>query len=207
VPPETAVAEVRGPETAEQDVGDLFELVAALPVWEECFADAMRVAGLRGIQRLDAIVADDRKDILHCEKRGLVPNPVGVQRARLNWEHETWKLGKWNPERFGERATNQVTVEINNHAEILEAAQQRARTRGRKPEEAQEDRPRISREEMAAAREAVFTANANAPVEPAVEPSARADHLRNTAAATLTEPPPAQAESETPPDEFDWVKE
>jgi hypothetical protein len=212
-PPETAVAEVRGPETAEQDVADLFELVAAIPEWEERYASAMRVTGLRSVQKLGAVVADDSKDTLFCEKRGLLPNPVPVQRARLRWEHETWQLGKWNPDLFGERPKNQVNVQVNvNHAERLEQARTRvkvyrqtqaATVQGAVREEPQETK-RISREQMDAAREATFIANAKTPVEPAVEPDAQADHLRNVAAATLTEPPPTQAtsESETPPDDF-----
>jgi hypothetical protein len=217
VPPETAVAEVRGPETVEQDTADLFELVAALPEWEERYASAMRVTGLRSVQKLGAFVSDDSKDVLLCEKRGLVPNPVGVQRARLRWEHETYFMGKWDPKLFGEQANTQVNVQVVNYAERLEQARTRvkvyrqtqaATVQGAVREEPQETK-RISREQMDAAREATFIANAKTPVEPAVEPGAQADHLRNVAAATLTEPPPTQAtsESETPPDDFAWVKE
>jgi hypothetical protein len=218
VPPESAIAEVRGPEGAEQDTADLFELIGGSPEWEERFLSAMRVAGLRTVQKLGAVVADSSKDVLVCEKRGRLPNPVPVQRARLQWEHETYFMGKFNPILFGEHAKTQVNVQIN-HAAVLEEARDRVKVyrqtqavtvQGAVREQSPKDRPRISREQMAAAREAVFAANANAPLEPAVEPGAQADHLRNVAAATLEESPSAaqgSPDSETPPDVFAWIEE
>jgi hypothetical protein len=154
VPVETAVAEVRSGDAA-QDVADLFELVEALPEWQERYEAAMRAKGLRDVQQIEEIADDDAKDIISGPK-GDIPNMAAVSRAKLRVEARQWRLAKMDPKRFGDQSKTQVNVQIINHAEVLETARTRAKVRDKG----------VTRAQMAQVIEAAFK-----PVESAKQPA------------------------------------
>jgi hypothetical protein len=145
VPVEKALVEVRGNERLEQDLGEFFELVEALPEFQERFAAAMRANGLRDMQRVEKIAEDMSRDTLDTLK-GPIPNMAAVGRDKLRVEALQWRLARLDPERWGERKQN-VNVQVNvNHAEVLEGARTRAKVRDKG----------VTREQMRNAVDAVF---------------------------------------------------
>jgi hypothetical protein len=159
---ERAITEVRGGESAERDLADFFELVEALPEWQERFAAAQRAKGLRDMQRVEAIAEDTSRDTLDTLK-GPIPNMAAVGRDKLRVEALQWRLARLDPERWGERKQS-VNVQVNvSHAETLEAARTRAKVR--------DGAPKITREVI----DAAFTAAPADSTPVADQPVAAAD--------------------------------
>ena len=169
-----ALVEVRGFEDLT-----FLELVAHDPEVHRRFMAAQQVKSYRDAERLIQIANDDSKDKLENAK-GPIPNQAAVGRSKLKWEALRFNMGAYHPKLFGEKKDNvQVNVQIN-HAEVLEAAQQRAKLRGK-------GAPKVTQQVI----DAAFT---SAEPVPAVEPHAAADHMRAAAVAECSAPTVAEPE-------------
>jgi hypothetical protein len=162
-PVNEAVEQVRGADhTAE-----LFELLELDSAWNARFTAAERAAARVMSLELKGIADDDSKDTLSGPK-GEIPNMAAVQRARTRLETRQWLMARADPQRWSERKGD-VNVSVTvNYAEQLEAARERAKSRGK-----------ITREEKAAAMEATFV-----PVRQAARPAAEVPPTPHPASQT-----------------------
>jgi hypothetical protein len=178
----------------------LFELIEALPDWSERYDAAMRALALREEQSLLEIVDNTSTDILDNGKGGQQGNTAAVLRSRLRWEARTWRLAKMDPKRFGEQSKTQVNIQINNHAEVLEAARTRDKVRDKG----------VTKEQMRDAVDATFRSAEMPAVEPAQAADAQklsnADELHEQTAVRFEEKPGA-AEPEESENPFSCLEE
>ena len=144
VVPAQAVTGVRG---SEEAVAEFFRLVEGFPEIGEQFERAMRIRTLNAEAELLALCDDKSGDVLETVK-GPIPSSAAVGRSKLQVDTRLRLAGVWNPKRYGEKPQTQVNVQVNNHAEQLEAARERAKNRGAPPQQ-----PKIAREAV----DAVFS--------------------------------------------------
>ena len=176
------LTEVRGFEDLS-----FLELVAHDPEVHRRFMAAQQVKSYRDAEQLLQIANDDTKDVLETPK-GPIPNQAAVGRSKLRWEALRFNMSAYHPERFGEKKDN-VNVQVNvDYVGVLEAAQQRAKLRGKVPTP-----PKITREVL----DAAFTAEPSVEPVPSVEPHAAAEHMRVAAAAECSAPTATESEPET----------
>lgn len=128
--PAQAVKEVRG---SEEAVAEFFQLVEGMPDIGSQFERAMRIRTLNAEAELLVISDDKSGDVLSTAK-GPIPSSAAVGRSKLQVDTRLRLAAAWNPKRYGEKQAPQVNVQINNHAERLEAARERATNRGAVPQ-------------------------------------------------------------------------
>lgn len=177
-----------------------FRIVDGIPQRKAQFMAAMRAWSLVQAQELEAIAADTSRDVISGPK-GDIPNMAAVQRDRLRVDTKKSLLTAFNREMFGDRPS-QTNIQVNiNHAERLAEARARAKTRD--GDKLAQDAPRVTKEQMREAVDAVFTSReGEAPIEAAVEPAAAADHMRAEAAAACADPD-AEASAPSALSDFD----
>jgi terminase small subunit-like protein len=142
---EKAITEVRG-----FDDPTLFDLIEGDTDVHEQYMAAMKARSLREMDKLLDIADDDTKDVLSGPK-GDIPNMAAVNRSRLMVETRKELAGNFWPKLFGAEKGTQVNIQINNHAQTLEEARERARNRG-----GADGVKKISKDEMAQAVNATF---------------------------------------------------
>jgi hypothetical protein len=130
VVPAQAVLAVRG---SEEAVAEFFQLVEGFQDLGAQFERAMRIRTLNAEAELLALADDKSGDVLETPK-GPIPSSAAVGRSKLQTDVRLRLAAVWNPKRYGEKQAPQVNVQINNHAEQLEAARERAKTRGAVPQ-------------------------------------------------------------------------
>jgi hypothetical protein len=110
---------------------DIFHLLNREPEMKARYLEAKEAHMLSLGEGLLDIADDDSKDTLDTGgKSGTIPNNAAVARSKLKTDTRLRVMGLYNSKLFGEKKDNvQVNVQIN-HAEHLEAARERAKTRG-----------------------------------------------------------------------------
>jgi hypothetical protein len=135
-----AVVAVRGAD----EVAQFFQL-ASDPGLKPHFEAAKRAAMDKEMENLLAIADDTSRDVLQQDK-GPAGNVAAVTRDKLRIETRMKIAGAYD-DRWAEKKGPAVSVHITNHAQVLEEARARAKTRDR----------RISRTEKSNAVDAAFT--------------------------------------------------
>jgi hypothetical protein len=192
ITPAQAVLAVRG---READVAEFFQLVEGFKDVGDQFIRAMRIRTMNVETELLAIADDKSGDVLETSK-GPIPSSAAVGRSKLQVDTRLRLAAVWNPARFGEKPHTQVNVQVNNHAEQLELARERAKNRGAV-------QPKIAREAV----DAVFVEK---PVRTKADLRAVADQRKAVDTSWLDTPDgesaPAEREDAAPLDAM-WREE
>jgi hypothetical protein len=127
--------------------GTFYQLVNRDPEIKKQFLEA-QASGMIALGEQNLSIADDTANDTLETLKGPIPNMAAVTRAKLRIDTRNRRMGQYNTKLFGEKQDNvNVQVNVNNHAETLEAARQRDKTRG----------PVMTPKKLAEAVDAVFS--------------------------------------------------
>ena len=110
---------------------DIYNLINQDPDFNLRYKKAKEAHMISMAEGITEIVDDASNDVLDTGgKSGRVPNNAAVARSKLRADNRFRLMASYNAKMFGEKPQTQVNVQINNHAEQLEAARERAKNRG-----------------------------------------------------------------------------
>ncbi len=128
MPVREALGEVKGDNGATY--ANFNRIIIQDPQLNEMYLNACKARALVLSEEIIDIADDSSNDMAHNDKGGDVPNNAAVNRSKLKVETRARLMSAWHTKMFGEGKGNQVNVQVNvNHAERLEQARVRAKTR------------------------------------------------------------------------------